>query len=191
MRIKRVFDVVVSSAALVLLFPLLLFIAVLVRVSSPGPALFRQKRVGYLGKPFVCFKFRSMYEGSETIPGLVRDREDPRVTPIGRYIRRYHLDELPQLFNVVRGEMSLVGPRPRLETIVAGFSSQIDGYGKRHEIRPGLTGPAQIHGREWALTSGPANVLRIEREYVDSHTFLGDLVILMKTVGTVLGGRGV
>ena len=143
--LKRSFDVVASAAGLVVLSPLLGVLALGVRVSSPGPALFRQVRVGKDGRPFTMFKFRSMYLNSEQDTSW-SGAHDARRTPFGRLIRKLSLDELPQLANVVRGEMSLVGPRPELPHFVAEFSERVPGYALKHRVRPGMTGWAQVNG---------------------------------------------
>jgi lipopolysaccharide/colanic/teichoic acid biosynthesis glycosyltransferase len=195
MAIKRGVDVVLSAAGLVLLAPLMLFIAIAVRFSSRGPALFRQVRAGRDGKPFKILKFRTMCHDAEERIGEVispdelkepmfKLRQDPRVTKVGRYLRRASLDELPQLLNVLRGDMSLVGPRPEELWLV-------ERYGEtqrfRLQMRPGLTGPMQVHGR------GELNFqerLAVEREYVENYSIRKDLKILLRTVSIIWRGPG-
>lgn len=201
---KRVFDLVVASTCLLLLSPLLLAVAVAVRVTSPGPALFRQTRLGRYGRPVVIYKFRTMYHESpddihreyvrkllvDETPtpsgplGLYKLEADPRVTPIGRFLRRTSIDELPQLFNVIRGEMSLVGPRPALpwEAELFGAASR-----QRFLVLPGMTGLWQVSGRN-NLTMRQGLVLDIE--YVHRQSFALDLLILIKTVPAVLSANG-
>jgi len=201
---KRLFDLVVALACLLLLSPLLLVAGVLVRVTTPGKALFRQTRVGRHGRPFVLYKFRTMYADSaddihreyvrkllvEDHPpvggqrGLYKLEADPRVTPVGRLLRRTSIDELPQLFNVIRGDMSLVGPRPALpwETELFGPA-----HHQRCIVLPGMTGLWQVSGRN-SLTMRQGLVLDIE--YVERQTFALDLAILLKTVPAVFTTNG-
>jgi lipopolysaccharide/colanic/teichoic acid biosynthesis glycosyltransferase len=196
---KRVFDVVVASVCLVVLAPLLLFVAVMVRATTPGKALFRQERLGQFGRPFMLYKFRTMYAGCpddihreyvrkllvEDEPpvggerGLYKLEADPRITAVGRFLRRTSIDELPQLLNVIRGDMSLVGPRPAL-----GWEAELFGTGHhRFLVLPGVTGLWQISGRN-SLTMRQGLVL--DAEYVRRQSFAFDLAILLKTVPAVL-----
>jgi len=195
MALKRVADVVLSAVGIVILAPLMLVIAFAVRFTSRGPALFRQVRAGRDGKPFKILKFRTMcHDAEERISEVISPdelaepmfklREDPRVTKVGRYLRRTSLDELPQLLNVLRGDMSLVGPRPEELWLV-------ERYGEtqrfRLQMRPGLTGPMQVHGR------GELNFqerLAVEREYVENYSIRKDLKILLRTVLVVWRGPG-
>ncbi len=195
MAIKRALDVVISAAALIVLVPLLVLIAIAVRLDSRGPALFTQLRAGRHGKPFRILKFRTMcHDAEERISEVIavdeldepmfKLREDPRVTRVGRFLRRTSLDELPQLFNVLRGDMSLVGPRPEEVWLV-------ERYGEtqrfRLQMRPGLTGPMQVHGR------GQLNFqerMAVEREYVENYSLRKDIKILFRTGSAILGARG-
>jgi lipopolysaccharide/colanic/teichoic acid biosynthesis glycosyltransferase len=168
---------------LVALSPLLAAIAAGVRLSSPGPAIFRQERAGRGGHPFVLYKFRSMHLVPATSPET--SRADPRVFPLGRVLREYHLDELPQLWNVLVGDMSLVGPRPTLVSQVARYSER---ERARLAVRPGLTGLAQVSGNN-AL---PWNErIEVDLEYVRRASLRLDLAILWRTLGTVLRREGV
>lgn len=196
---KRAIDLVASSLALAMLAPLMLMIALAVRISSPGPVLFRQLRLGRGGQPFYVLKYRTMVADAErrlheleahneAAGGvLFKIRRDPRVTPLGRFLRRSSLDELPQLINVLRGEMSLVGPRPlqlrdsyRLEAL------DPDAFVQRLSVMPGITGPWQVGGR----SDGTEGMVRQDLDYI-SHWSLGqDLKILVQTVPVVLSGRG-
>jgi exopolysaccharide biosynthesis polyprenyl glycosylphosphotransferase len=195
MALKRVFDVVVSAAGIVILAPLMLVIALAVRLTSRGPALFRQDRAGRDGKPFKILKFRTMcHDAEQRITEVIEPdqltepvfklRKDPRVTSVGRWLRRTSLDELPQLLNVLRGDMSLVGPRPEELWLV-------ERYGEtqrfRLQMRPGLTGPMQVHGR------GELNFqerLAVEREYVENYSLRKDLKILLRTISIIWRGPG-
>ncbi len=192
---KRVFDVAGSLLLLTLLSPLMLVAAVWVRRHDGGPVLFRQTRTGLDGRTFPCLKFRSMVVDAEerlaTLHaatgydgGLFKLADDPRVTPPGRWLRRYSIDELPQLVNVLRGEMSLVGPRPPLPSEVAAYS---DDNHRRLRVRPGLTGLWQVSGRSDLPT---AEAMRLDLYYVDNWSMLRDLTILGRTAGAVVRSRG-
>jgi exopolysaccharide biosynthesis polyprenyl glycosylphosphotransferase len=192
---KGVFDRSAAAFSLLLLAPFLLGIAVFVKATSPGPVLFRQERVGRHGRTFQMLKFRTMVDGAEgLLPTLVAENDgngvlfkkkaDPRVTRVGAVLRRYSLDELPQLINIVRGDMSLVGPRPPLP-------SEVDRYGfdmhRRFLVKPGLTGLWQISGRSdlsWDES------VRIDIRYVENWSLVLDLMIMWRTVGAVLRGSG-
>lgn len=191
--VKRAFDVTVAALALVVASPIMLAAAVAIRVGSPGPVLFRQSRMGRGGRTFTVYKLRSMRVDAEAtktaVPNEVdgpifKARDDPRVTPVGRILRRASLDELPQLWNVLRGDMSLVGPRP----FVVTESEQIDGWAKRRfDVRPGITGLWQISGRN----DLPFDELRrLDYVYVASWSLLWDLRILWHTPAAVLARRG-
>jgi exopolysaccharide biosynthesis polyprenyl glycosylphosphotransferase len=192
---KRLFDIGVSAAAIVALSPLLVVIAALVKLTSRGPALFRQERVGLFGRRFQMLKFRSMVEDAEARKAellaaneqtgpVFKMKRDPRVTPIGRLLRRYSVDELPQLLNVLRGDMSIVGPRPPLPSEVARY----EGWQRRRlSVRPGLTCVWQVSGRsevsfqDWML---------LDMRYIDHWSFARDVGLILKTVPVVLTGRG-
>lgn len=192
---KRMFDIVAGSLILVVMSPVMLGIALWVRLHDGGPVLYRQNRVGRNGTLFSCLKYRSMVtdadqrlaelaELNESDAVLFKIRDDPRVTRPGRLMRRYSLDELPQLFNVVRGEMSLVGPRPPLPSEVERYSSDAL---RRLRVRPGLTGLWQVSGRSelsWEET------VRLDLYYVDNWTLTQDMLILLRTFQAVFGGRG-
>jgi len=192
---KRILDLTVSCVGLVLLAPLLLAIAVAIRVSGRGPVFFVQLRAGRAGRPFRMLKFRTMEDGADDRLGELVDiggleepafklRDDPRVTSVGRLLRRTSLDELPQLVNVVRGEMSLVGPRPEQVEIVEHYTPE---QRFRLAVKPGMTGPMQIYGRG-ALRFDER--LAVERDYIENVSVGRDLHILALTIVPVLGRRG-
>jgi exopolysaccharide biosynthesis polyprenyl glycosylphosphotransferase len=183
---KRAFDLVVASLLLVLASPVLAACAVLVKLSSAGPILFKQVRVGVSGRPFEIYKFRSMRVNDDHHTTWSVD-DDQRVTKVGRILRQTHLDELPQLFNVLRGDMSIVGPRPERPYFVEQFSSEIDGYGDRHRVPVGITGWAQVNGY-WGDTSIEARV-RLDNRYIENWSPWRDLVIALRTIPTLLGRR--
>jgi exopolysaccharide biosynthesis polyprenyl glycosylphosphotransferase len=191
--LKRLFDLVVATVGLIVLAPVLALIAVAVRLTSPGPVFFSQIRVGQGGRYFRIFKFRSMVEDAEAKrAALMREsiyedgrlfkvKDDPRITPLGRFLRRTSLDELPQLWNVLRGDMSLVGPRPPLPSEVSLYS---DHHYARFHMKPGITGPWQVAGRN--RVTDFEEVVRLEREYMRGWTLRRDLEILVRTIPVVL-----
>jgi exopolysaccharide biosynthesis polyprenyl glycosylphosphotransferase len=176
---------------LITLAPLLLIVAALIRLTSSGPILYCQERVGLHGRLFRLWKLRTMRVDAEATTGPVWARkDDPRVTALGRCLRRTRLDELPQLWNVLRGEMSLTGPRPERPAFVARFAESIPGYLERLEVRPGLTGWAQVM-RGYDETEGDvAAKLQYDLEYVRHWSLWLDLLIWIRTIPTVLLGRG-
>lgn len=191
MTLKRTLDLTISIAALLLLWPLFAVIAVVIRVTSPGPIIFRQTRAGYRGKAFTILKFRTMKDGSGRFKDYVTHGDD-RVTAIGTILRRTHLDELPQFLNVLSGEMSLVGPRPMSLGMLAERESRIPNYRRRLDAMPGITGLAQIRGRPTNCTErGFRNMFLIDLFYIRRQCFLFDLSILIKTFGAVCRRQGV
>jgi putative colanic acid biosynthesis UDP-glucose lipid carrier transferase len=180
---KRSFDIAVAASAIALLLPLLAVIAAGVWRDSPGPVLFRQLREGYRRRHFTILKFRTMVDRRTPRFEQAR-RNDPRVTRIGAWLRAASLDELPQLFNVLRGELSMVGPRPHMPELSARFAPLIEGYYERLEAPPGMTGLAQIAGLrgETETLKLMAARVRLDRLYVRSWTFRGDLSICLRTL---------
>jgi exopolysaccharide biosynthesis polyprenyl glycosylphosphotransferase len=185
---KRVFDVVMASAALVVTFPLWAAIAIAVRFSSPGPVLFRQERVTKGGQVFQMLKFRSMRvdvdSPADTSAPFFKLQSDPRLTRVGKILRRLSLDELPQFWNILKGEMSLVGPRPLPADQVA---ANLDLLGPRHEVKAGVTGWWQINGRSGVT---PEEAIHLDQFYIENWSLALDLYIVLKTFGAVLGQRG-
>jgi putative colanic acid biosynthesis UDP-glucose lipid carrier transferase len=185
-QLKRAFDLAVAGFGLVLISPLLLLLALAVKLSSPGPILFLQDRYGLDGRRFRIFKFRTMrvMEAGDQ-PGLRQaSRHDPRVTPVGRLLRRWSLDELPQLLNVLRGDMSLVGPRPHAVQHNELYRTQIPGYMQRHAFRPGITGLAQVEGWRGETATLEAMARRVEADlrYQNQWSLKLDVKILLKTL---------
>lgn len=196
-KLKRAFDLAVATLGLLALSPLLAVVAVLIKVTLKGPVFHRSWRSGLLGRPFRMFKFRTMVLGAETLGGLSTGKNDPRVTGIGRILRRYKIDELPQLLNVLRGEMSIVGPRPE-------FPFYTNQYSEEERliltVRPGITDYASIHFRnldEWLGTEQPdrvyeekvrpvKNALRVR--YAKEHNFKRDLALIFQTLKQIVGG---
>ena len=198
-RLKRAMDLAATSAALVLLAPLMAICAIAIKLESPGPVFFRQRRIGRNDRPFEVFKFRSMCADADAIKdevaalnihgggndtGMFKIREDPRVTRVGAVLRRYSLDELPQLLNILRGDMSLVGPRPLIEN----EDRQVEGrFRQRVGLTPGLTGLWQAHGRSEIPF---AEMVSMDYLYVTNWSLWGDIKLLMRTCSVVLRGRG-
>lgn len=187
-RAKRALDLIVAVPALVVLAPLLALIAVLIRIDSPGPVFFRQQRSGVCGTTFRIFKFRTMHvlEDGDTV--MQARRGDARVTRLGCWLRTYSLDELPQLLNVIRGEMSLVGPRPHARAHDVLYSGLVRDYRHRHAVKPGLTGWAQVNGLRGPTPTLESMVRRIECDlwYARRASFALDLMILARTPYEVL-----
>lgn len=198
---RRALDIAVAASALILLAPVMLLIAIAVKATSPGPALFQQPRVGLARQPFPFFKFRTMTVTADdsalrglierelhgedtTVQGSQKLTGDGRVTRLGSVLRRTSLDELPQLINVLKGDMSMVGPRPCLEWEAEMFPSEFD---ERFSVRPGITGLWQVSGRS---TVGTLEMLRLDVEYVRKQSLLGDVSILARTVPVVIRGDG-
>jgi lipopolysaccharide/colanic/teichoic acid biosynthesis glycosyltransferase len=192
--LKRAFDVLGAALGLLVTWPLCVVIAICVRLDSAGPALFRQPRAGRHGRPFVMLKFRSMYVGADAdkdglrhlneANGVFKIADDPRITHVGAVIRRLHLDELPQLINVLRGDMSLVGPRP----LPLDEDQRIEGWHRRRlDLRPGITGTWQILGSARIPTS---EMVQLDYQYVADWSVWNDLRILLLTIGHVARGRG-
>jgi exopolysaccharide biosynthesis polyprenyl glycosylphosphotransferase len=188
---KRVFDLVFASVLVILTLPILLVLALLVRLSSPGPVLFRQKRVGLDGRIFEIFKFRTMYENDDSDTAwLAADDGRDRVTRIGDFLRKTNLDELPQLLNVLKGDMSLVGPRPERPYYTGRFSESIRRYDDRHRVLSGITGWSQIHGlhgRTRGMEVIPRRAL-LDNYYIENWSIWRDLVIIARTLGVVIRG---
>ena len=182
---RRLIDLLVSAFALALSAPVLALAAVAIRLESPGPAIYRQRRIGLRGHPFDALKLRTMVQGAEHIgAGLAVNAEDSRITRVGAVLRRTSVDELPNLVNVLRGEMSLIGPRPTLP-------AQVDRYTERQrrrlEIKPGITGWAQVNGRASLPWS---ERIELDLWYVEHRSLLLDLRIIARTIGMVMRGQG-
>lgn len=189
--VKRVFDICCSAILCLLSAPIMVAAAVCIKLESPGPILYRQERVGRNGRSFSIAKFRSMRNDAER-DGTPRwaSANDARVTRVGQIIRRLRIDELPQLFNVLRGDMSLVGPRPERPFFVEQLTQEIPFYALRHSVKPGVTGWAQVRYPYGATVEDSQEKLQYDLYYVKNHTLFLDLVILMETVGVVLTGKG-
>lgn len=185
--VKRVFDVAVCSLALAILAVPMVAIACKVRLDSPGPAIYAQRRVGKGGRVFEMYKFRSMYLDAEASGARWAAGDDPRVTPFGRFMRRTRLDEIPQFWNVVKGDMSLIGPRPERPAFAEEFEKRIVGFNQRTLVRPGVSGLAQITGGYELL---PKSKVLYDLEYIKHRSLLFDARIMAKTVTVIFTGRG-
>lgn len=189
--VKRAFDLVMATGLLVVATPVMLVTAIAILLESGRPIIFRQERVGLGGRTFSVLKFRSMRTDAEK-DGVPRwaCTGDPRITCVGRFIRRTRIDELPQIFNVLRGEMSFVGPRPERPFFVAQLTQEVPFYGARHSVKPGVTGWAQVRYSYGASVEDAMRKLEFDLFYVKNHSLLLDLVILLKSVRVVLLGEG-
>lgn len=194
--VKRILDIIVSLTMILLLFPLFIIVAILIKLESKGGIIYRQIRVGKDGRHFNFYKFRSMFidaearkqqilDKNESADGVIfKMKNDPRITRIGRFIRKYSIDELPQLFNVLEGSMSLVGPRPPLPMEVAQYSLD---ERKRLHIKPGITCIWQVSGRSDIPFK---KQVQLDEQYIKNHGFFRDIVILLKTIPAILTGKG-
>jgi lipopolysaccharide/colanic/teichoic acid biosynthesis glycosyltransferase len=193
-RVKRAFDLLASTVVITAISPLLLLLMALIKLTSRGPIIFRQRRIGFRGNQFDMYKFRTMYDGAhlkekellaQSGKSFLKIKNVPRITPIGHFLRKYSLDELPQLFNVLEGTMSMVGPRPLLQ-------SDLDKLPRRAPLSrfstpPGITGLWQVSGRS---DTSDAKRMQLDRQYVDQWSLALDFRILLQTVEVVLTGRG-
>ena len=211
-RLQRALNIAIATLGLLLTWPLLLVIAAAIKVTSPGPIFYRQARIGMDrratrdrsdpsyerkrvrdlgGVPFRIYKFRTMQLDAETESGAVWARQDdPRITPVGRILRQFRLDELPQLFNVIRGDMNLVGPRPERPAIFADMRGKIENYSVRQRARPGITGLAQINQSYDSSVEDVRQKVRYDLEYIARRGLAEDLRIMVKTIPVVLFRRG-
>ncbi|MEM7217559.1 MAG: TIGR03013 family XrtA/PEP-CTERM system glycosyltransferase [Pseudomonadota bacterium] len=188
---KRAFDVLASLALLALVWPIMLLTAIANLIDTGRPILYRQTRVGLNGKPFNVLKFRSMVTDAEAAQGAVwAEKDDPRITRVGAIIRKTRIDELPQLFNVLRGDMSFVGPRPERPEFVTDLSESITYYDHRHRVKPGITGWAQLCYPYGASVDDSKEKLQYDLYYLKNHSILLDMIILLQTVEVVLIGDG-
>lgn len=188
---KRVVDLSAATAGLICLVPLVPLIALAIKLDSPGPTLFRQVRVGRGDRPFVLMKFRTMREDAEAGTGAVWSQvDDPRITKVGNFLRRSRLDEIPQLLNILRGDMSLVGPRPERPEFVSELKKKIPYYSERHYVKPGLTGWAQVLYPYGSTVDDAIEKLRYDMYYIKNISIILDIYIIIKTFKVVILGKG-
>ncbi len=185
--VKRLLDILLSLLALPIAIPIILIFAVIIKLETPGPAFFLQERVGLHGKYFKVIKLRSMRVNAEKNGAQWAAKNDPRVTKVGAFIRKTRIDELPQLFNVLKGDMSLIGPRPERPMFTAQFNEEIPGFIDRLQVKPGITGWAQVNGG-YDIT--PKEKLELDRYYINNMSFWLDLKIILKTIKVCITGDG-
>ena len=184
-------DICFCVVALVLLFPMNIMIALIISISSPGKILYKQNRIGLNGVQFTLIKFRTMYKNSEQSTGPIwSDKKDSRITAPGKILRRYHLDEIPQLLNVLYGNMSIIGPRPERPEIIKNLMTNIPYYSRRFKVKPGLTGWAQIMGVYDVSVADVHNKLKHDFYYIENMSIFLDIKILILTLVAVLRGKG-
>jgi exopolysaccharide biosynthesis polyprenyl glycosylphosphotransferase len=188
--VKRVFDITASALALLILSPLYLILSILVRTSSPGPIFFRQERIGKHGRPFKIVKFRSMYVGAEANGPQLSSTSDPRITPIGRWMRKTRMDEIPQFWNVLKGDMSLVGPRPERQHFIDAITEVAPHYTHLHKVRPGITSWGQVKFGYAENVDQMVRRLKYDILYIENMSLAVDLKILAYTVLIILKGDG-
>ena len=187
---KRIFDVVVSLAVLLLTLPLIGFFALLVKLESKGPVFYRQERVGLYGQTFQIPKLRSMRQDAEADGIKWAEKDDPRITRVGRFIRLVRIDELPQLWSVLKGEMSFVGPRPERPQFVAELDEKLPFYAERHMVKPGITGWAQINYPYGASIEDARGKLEYDLYYAKNYSPFLDLLILLQTARVIIWPEG-
>jgi exopolysaccharide biosynthesis polyprenyl glycosylphosphotransferase len=189
--LKNLLDKMVSLLIILITLPIWIIVPIIIKISSRGPIFYIQKRIGYRGRPFYLIKFRTMIEDAEKFGPQWAQENDPRVTPVGKILRKTHLDELPQLINILKGEMSFVGPRPERPEFVEELRQKIPFYDLRHLVKPGLTGWAQLNFRYGASIEDAREKLEYDLYYIKNRSLILDLAIILKTLSIILrGGTG-
>ena len=190
---KRYIDFITALSALIFLLPLFILMVIIIRLDSKGPSIFKQERMGYRGKPFTVYKFRSMRiqdENQRVRSTDMTSSDDNRITKVGRFIRKTRIDELPQLFNIIKGEMSLIGPRPETMRLSDWYNEEIPFYQYRHVVRPGITGWAQVNQGHVTSLNDVTEKLKYDLYYVKNFSLWMDLIIVLQTIKVVLTGHG-
>lgn len=196
LKAKSIVDFVVALLLIIILLPLMIVVGLAIRYDSRGPAIFRQQRVGFRAKPFIVYKFRTMHviaedgDDEQARKQAMTQNDDVRITRVGRILRRTRLDELPQLFNIVRGEMSLIGPRPEAQSLSRWYEQEIPYYHYRHIIKPGLTGWAQVNQGHVTDVDAIREKLHLDFYYVKNYSFWLDILIMLRTIAIVVTGHG-
>lgn len=187
--IKRTADIIFSSIALILSIPIMLITCLCVAIESKGSPIFKQERLGLNGKPFTVYKIRSMRIDAEAISGPKwAEKDDPRVTRVGRFIRRTRIDEIPQILNILKGDMSMVGPRPERKVFYELFEKgKVPGYRQRLIVKPGLTGYAQVNG---GYDLSPVEKFELDMKYIRERSLIVDFIIILKTIAILFSGDG-
>lgn len=189
--IKRIMDIFISGLGLIVLIPFNIFFAIIIKISSPGKFIYKQERMGKERRLFILYKFRTMYENSERDSGPVWASEnDPRILPIGKILRKFRLDEIPQLFNVLKGEMSIVGPRPERVHFITELEKKIPYYNHRLRVKPGITGWAQVVGSYDKSVDDVINKLKLDFYYIENMSLMLDIKIIILTAWTIIRGKG-
>jgi exopolysaccharide biosynthesis polyprenyl glycosylphosphotransferase len=190
-KLKRAFDIIISLLIIIITLPFCLLVAIAIKIDSVGPVFFTQERCGQNGKVFTIIKFRSMVKDAEKMSGPVwSQKDDPRITKVGKIIRRLRIDEIPQMFNVLTGEMSFVGPRPERPFFVEKLSSEIPYYKRRLKVRPGITGWAQVKHKYDETLEDVKIKLKYDLFYIENMSLRMDFKIIFRTIYVVLFGKG-
>jgi lipopolysaccharide/colanic/teichoic acid biosynthesis glycosyltransferase len=189
--IKTLIDYSVSIICLILLIPVILLLAIAIRISGNGPVIYSQKRIGKSGKTFSIYKFRSMYSGTEEGVPLISDKNDKRITTLGRFMRKHKLDEIPNFINVLKGEMSLIGPRPEQKYFVDQILPKAPEYKLLHNIKPGITSWGQVKYGYASTVNEMIERLDYELTYLENRSLWFDLKVAFYTIGIILKGKGV
>lgn len=185
--IKRLIDIVGATFGIIVAIPFIVIFGILLRIESPGPIIFKQERVGFRGRVFTIYKLRSMNNNAERNGAVWAEKNDPRVTKIGKFIRNTRIDELPQMFNIFKGDMTIIGPRPERPEFTLDFEKSIPGFIHRVAVKPGLTGWAQING---GYDISPSEKLKYDMYYINNRNFMLDARILIKTIIITFTGEG-
>ncbi|PHD75788.1 UDP-phosphate N-acetylgalactosaminyl-1-phosphate transferase [Bacillus sp. AFS043905] len=187
LTLKNISDIVLAVISLLITLPILLLFCLAIKIESKGPAFFFQERVGINGELFNVIKLRSMYINAEVNGAQWASKDDPRITKVGSFIRKTRIDEIPQLINVLKGDMSLIGPRPERAIFTEQFNKEISGFKSRLVVKPGITGWAQVNG---GYDISPRNKLRLDLYYIQNLSFVLDIKIIFKTIKVILTGDG-